>query len=473
MFDSGLLKLINESPEKGMSALMEQFTPLVYTVVKNKISSVGSVEDIEETVSDVFITFYNQRSSIDLGKGSLCAYLMTIAKRKAVDKYRACCKPYEVRLDDEECFIEIPDSFNLENRAEKNELHRRLIEEIRALGEPDSTIIFRKYYLSESVKANVFSGLEIKPEKKRAEFTVRSIRRFIAIAAVVAIFASCISVGATVYFKPDSSLAEVLTLNDDVDMSTLGQDVDIVSASNGYEIKASQILTDNTNIFILMECPRKDKYLLTPRIIDIKINNKHYWDDYQIAYELVGDKCYLHLSGLRNIKNDDKVTIDFDCLEYFYDYSKNDYVDILDESLPDIYGNWTLEYTAFRSNAKKTIQTDQLLYFNGDKEYTLSKIQISPLGVYIDIKGSSGDYYGAYLEEEKSCWTTDNAFAVVEMKDGTLYTDIDNKDMVCLSGGSSEFGKKEKAHIDINFKSVINVDEIKSITIGNNVIYQA
>ncbi|MDE6412592.1 MAG: RNA polymerase subunit sigma-24, partial [Eubacterium sp.] len=88
MFDSALIKMIRSDQNKGLSNLIDQYTPLVYTIVRNKISSVCSAEDIEEVVSDVFITFYNQIESVDLSKGSIAAYLMTIAKRKAVDKFR-------------------------------------------------------------------------------------------------------------------------------------------------------------------------------------------------------------------------------------------------------------------------------------------------------------------------------------------------------------------------------------------------
>lgn len=51
MFDRALLRLIRADAQKGMSALMEQYTGLVYTIVKNRISTVCSLEDIEETVS--------------------------------------------------------------------------------------------------------------------------------------------------------------------------------------------------------------------------------------------------------------------------------------------------------------------------------------------------------------------------------------------------------------------------------------
>lgn len=151
MLDSALIKLIKKDTQKGMSALMEQYTGLVYTIVKNKLSSYCTAEDIEEAVSDVFAAFYNQIDSVDLEKGSLSAYLMTIAKRKAVDKFRSSYRQDEIVIE-EENYIKIPDSFNLENEAEKNELTERLLAEIDALGEPDSTIIYRKFYFGESAK---------------------------------------------------------------------------------------------------------------------------------------------------------------------------------------------------------------------------------------------------------------------------------------------------------------------------------
>lgn len=153
MFDNGILDLIKSNPEKGMSALMEQYTGLVYTIVKNKVSTVCTSEDIEETVSDVFVTFYKKVNDVDLSKGNLSAYLTTIAKRKAIDKFRSCIKPYEISTDDEQAFLEIPDNYNLEAEAERKMIYRRLIEEINALGEPDRTIIYRKYFLSEGSKA--------------------------------------------------------------------------------------------------------------------------------------------------------------------------------------------------------------------------------------------------------------------------------------------------------------------------------
>ncbi len=57
MFDSALIKMIKSDKNKGLSNWIDHYTPLVYTIVRNKIASVCSAEDIEEVVSDVLLHF--------------------------------------------------------------------------------------------------------------------------------------------------------------------------------------------------------------------------------------------------------------------------------------------------------------------------------------------------------------------------------------------------------------------------------
>lgn len=169
MFDQALINLIKTDAEKDMSALLEQYTGLVYTVVKNKISAVCTSQDIEEVVSDVFVAFYQQIGLVDTDKGKLSAYLITIAKRRAVDKLRRSCLAYDISSYDDG-YLEIPDSFCMERDAEKGELYSRLIDEINALGEPDSTIIYHKYYLGESSKQIAeYTGLSSDNVRKRQQ----------------------------------------------------------------------------------------------------------------------------------------------------------------------------------------------------------------------------------------------------------------------------------------------------------------
>lgn len=173
--DKNILDLIRKNPEKGMTALIKQYSGLVNTIVKNRISGICSFEDVEETVSDVFISFYKAIDAVDLNKGNLQAYLSTIAKYKAIDKLRTCANHKEINIDDEFSYIELEDSVNLETKIEKKLLLERIMEIINALGEPDSTIIYRKYFLGESSK-EIAEFLEITDENVRVRLH-RSLRK--------------------------------------------------------------------------------------------------------------------------------------------------------------------------------------------------------------------------------------------------------------------------------------------------------
>ena len=165
--ENKLLDLIKKDAEKGMSVLIEEYAGLVYTIVKNKLVAYCSKEDIEETVSDVFVAFYNNINSFDITRGTISAYISTIARRKATDRLRTLNTHFEVSVDEND-FIEIPDSINLENEFEKKLLSHNLAEVIKSLGEPDSTIVFRKYFLGEGSKEIAhFTGLTDDNVRKR------------------------------------------------------------------------------------------------------------------------------------------------------------------------------------------------------------------------------------------------------------------------------------------------------------------
>ncbi len=72
---------------------------------------------------------------------------MVIAKRKAVDRFRKSSVNRDVKLlDNEEEYIDLPDDFNLEDEFQQREIRKKLISIIKALGEPDSTIIIHRFY---------------------------------------------------------------------------------------------------------------------------------------------------------------------------------------------------------------------------------------------------------------------------------------------------------------------------------------
>ncbi len=135
--------------------MMRIYSGLIYSIVYNKNATVCTKEDFEECVSDVFVSFYNERSKIDLSKGSIKAFISVIAKRKAITTYR---KFTSVKAKTTLTFIENYTETFCENHpdcaeiVEREELHTQLISAVKALKEPDSNIIFRRFYYGEKTR---------------------------------------------------------------------------------------------------------------------------------------------------------------------------------------------------------------------------------------------------------------------------------------------------------------------------------
>lgn len=148
MTQEEILALMKTDPEKGMFAVTGQYAALVYKVVWGKLASVCTNEDIEETVSDVFLDFFRKHTGVDLSKGSLASFLITLAQRRAIDEFRRVMRQKNI----EKAINEKNDVVFLqtENTVLKNEERDFLLGAVFSLCEPDSTIIYRKFYYGET-----------------------------------------------------------------------------------------------------------------------------------------------------------------------------------------------------------------------------------------------------------------------------------------------------------------------------------
>lgn len=154
MSDKELMALLRENPSAGFDELFSLYAGYVYAVVKSKLCGIASAEDIEECASDVFALFYRQLDRLDLSKGSIKSYLMVIARRRAMYIYRSlAAKQVSVESIDDEFFANtLCTDEDITAFAEQEEERRALIGAISALGNPDAEIIYRRFYLGQSVK---------------------------------------------------------------------------------------------------------------------------------------------------------------------------------------------------------------------------------------------------------------------------------------------------------------------------------
>ncbi len=146
--DDKIILLLRTNPERGLTLLIERYGGYVYAVVKSKLGGF-SKQDVEECASDIFYSIYQSRARIDVAKGTLKAFVCTVAKRKAIDRLRqlsAKCREYP----------EEGEPADAEGGAHRGALEKErrelLLRAVKALGEPDAQIVIRRYYFGQSHK---------------------------------------------------------------------------------------------------------------------------------------------------------------------------------------------------------------------------------------------------------------------------------------------------------------------------------
>ena len=171
MTDKKLLNELKRDRDTGLGLMIDTYSGYVYKIVSSVILSVGTREDAEECTSDVFLTFYNRIDDIDLEKGTIKGYIGVIAKRKAIDFYRRLEK-HSKNLSDEE--IEPSE----ESKSLSYEDKQLLYQSVKDLGEPDTTIVTRRYFLGESAReiAEALGNMSEKAVQKRLERSIKKLR---------------------------------------------------------------------------------------------------------------------------------------------------------------------------------------------------------------------------------------------------------------------------------------------------------
>lgn len=156
---------IEEYLENGIldiETVMNQYTNYIYTIIKNK-SSAFNQEDIEEIISDVFLTLWNNREKLDCDK-NLSSYIAGITKNLIKKKQRDR-KIYENLDDYEEQLIT---SEKIDLYFEEQEQNEIIIQELDKFKNEEQTIFLMFYYQNRKIReiANFLNISESKVKMK-------------------------------------------------------------------------------------------------------------------------------------------------------------------------------------------------------------------------------------------------------------------------------------------------------------------
>lgn len=131
--------------EKALEKAIEQYSRLAASVVYNVSRGSLTKEDIEEVVSDVFVTLWNNAEKVQDRK--LKGYICTIARTRTLNKLAAEDSSLIFNIDD----YDPEDNFSITDETEKKDIYRKLHEIIKEIEMPDREILIRYYFHYQTV----------------------------------------------------------------------------------------------------------------------------------------------------------------------------------------------------------------------------------------------------------------------------------------------------------------------------------
>ena len=177
MNDVQIMAAIRKGDEATIHYTIDKYSKLLWCIASTILKNVGSAEDIEECVADVFIYLWQNPDKFEARRGKLKSYLAIMARSRATDKYRQLSKQNEVSLQEDL----VMDSMIVTDDILSAETKHTLIAAIQSLEEPDREIIVRRYYYEQKPKEIAFSlDMPLKNVENHLYRTKQRLRKMVA-----------------------------------------------------------------------------------------------------------------------------------------------------------------------------------------------------------------------------------------------------------------------------------------------------
>lgn len=147
MTDKEISKMLKKRQPEVFEYLMNQYNKLLWLVAGNVLEKVGTKEDVEDCISDVYIKLLNNPNIYNYKKGSIKSLLVKMTRNKALDKYRSITNKNIIVLDEY-----ISDDFDVSEQVLNIEINQMLIDSVNKLDDKSREIIIRRYIFDEKPK---------------------------------------------------------------------------------------------------------------------------------------------------------------------------------------------------------------------------------------------------------------------------------------------------------------------------------
>jgi len=140
-----VIRLLRTDDPEAFIQIMESYNSYLWVIAGGILNRVGSRADVEECISDVYVRLWRNRKAYDPQRGTLKAYLATLAKSIALNKYKQLTRVRTVPFED----APVATTDDLLTQITDREQYQALYDAIKTLKEPDREIIIRRYFYDE------------------------------------------------------------------------------------------------------------------------------------------------------------------------------------------------------------------------------------------------------------------------------------------------------------------------------------
>ena len=159
MDEKSILRKLRNRDEKAFEEIIDLYSAYITAIVRNLLSSKGTLEDVEEVVADTFIALWNTAERINYEEySSIKAYIAVIARNKAKDWLRAV-KGHDLHLKDDILIIDKSVEQIIIQREQQ-----RIIAKILKQLKPLDWKIFVSYYYQYKKVEEIAQQLQMNPQ---------------------------------------------------------------------------------------------------------------------------------------------------------------------------------------------------------------------------------------------------------------------------------------------------------------------
>jgi RNA polymerase sigma-70 factor, ECF subfamily len=141
--DSALVERMIEGDESALSTLYDRYSGMLFAVLVRILKDTHAAEEV---LQDLFLQLWRNAGRFDANRGSLPAWLMVIARNRAISRLRGR-ERLLVQDDDEGFSMEsVPASGDLEDEASRAELTRKVRAAMAALPQEQREAVELAYF---------------------------------------------------------------------------------------------------------------------------------------------------------------------------------------------------------------------------------------------------------------------------------------------------------------------------------------